>query len=76
MNTKFLIYISLFISKTHCEVVEITPENWDETVVNSGKSVFIKFFAPWCGHCKKLKPDWDLLGLLWGHNGHRRLAQL
>jgi len=61
MNTKFLIYISLFVSKTHGEVVEITPENWDETVVNSGKSVFIKFFAPWCGHCKKLKPDWDLL---------------
>tara|TARA_B100001989_G_C24549475_1_gene473281 strand:+ start:4587 stop:5243 length:657 start_codon:yes stop_codon:yes gene_type:complete len=62
MNTKLLIYISLFVSKTHGEVVEITPENWDETVVNSGKSVFIKFFAPWCGHCKKLKPDWDLLG--------------
>lgn len=62
MNTKFLIYISLFVSKTHGEVVEITPENWDETVVNSGKSVFIKFFAPWCGHCKNLKPDWDLLG--------------
>jgi len=39
--------------------VELTPENWDE--LTAGKSVFVKFFAPWCGHCKKMKPAWDSL---------------
>merc|ERR1712179_556520 len=38
---------------------ELTPATWDDAV--AGKTVFIKFFASWCGHCKKMKPDWDKL---------------
>eukprot|EP00586_Coscinodiscus_wailesii_P003453 CAMPEP_0172485374 /NCGR_PEP_ID=MMETSP1066-20121228/13431_1 /TAXON_ID=671091 /ORGANISM="Coscinodiscus wailesii, Strain CCMP2513" /LENGTH=217 /DNA_ID=CAMNT_0013250627 /DNA_START=44 /DNA_END=697 /DNA_ORIENTATION=+ len=39
--------------------IELTPDNYDAET--AGKTVFIKFFAPWCGHCKKMKPDWDTL---------------
>ena len=46
----------------YATVVELTSENWVKTVVQSQKHTFVKFFAPWCGHCKKLKPDWDELG--------------
>jgi len=45
--------------------VEITEDTFQKTVVQSGKMSFVKFYAPWCGHCKKLKPVWDQLSDLY-----------
>jgi protein disulfide isomerase family A protein 3 len=37
-------------------------KNFDDVVFNSGKDALIEFYAPWCGHCKKLTPIYDELG--------------
>merc|ERR1719446_638974 len=47
---------------------ELTADNFDAET--SGKSVFIKFLAPWRGHCKSMKPAWDkLMGEFSGNPG-------
>jgi len=39
---------------------ELTKATFSKTV-NAGKNGMVKFFQSWCGHCIKMKPDWDKL---------------
>lgn len=34
-------------------------KNFNEVVINNDKDTLIEFYAPWCGHCKKLGPVFE-----------------
>lgn len=40
---------------------KLVNKNFDELVINNPSNSFIKFYAPWCGHCKAMAEDWEKL---------------
>jgi len=52
---------------TSAEVLDLNPSTFDQHVDGSAPA-FVEFFAPWCGHCKKLAPEYEIVGKAFERN--------
>jgi protein disulfide-isomerase-like protein len=56
-----LIVAASLLASAQAEVIKLTESNFD-SYVDGSKHAFVEFFAPWCGHCKSLEPEWAIAG--------------
>ncbi|MCJ1334794.1 hypothetical protein MMC09_000059 [Bachmanniomyces sp. S44760] len=40
-------------------VLQVDGRNYDKLIAKSNQASIIEFYAPWCGHCKNLKPAYE-----------------
>jgi len=41
------------------KVAVLTQQNFEKLVTKSEAVWIVKFYAPWCGHCRSLQPEYD-----------------
>ena len=40
-------------------MIVLDDTNFDAAVYSSKDIWMVEFYAPWCGHCKALEPEWN-----------------
>ncbi len=52
-----------YFGPRHKFVIELSPDDFDDKtpwiLKTHNQTGMVMFYAPWCGYCKALKPEWE-----------------
>jgi|JI9StandDraft_2_1071091.scaffolds.fasta_scaffold96281_1 protein disulfide-isomerase A1 len=63
-------------AKQEGPVYVLVGKSFDEIVMDPTKDVLVEFYAPWCGHCKKIAPIYDEVAQKLSHNKNLIIAKM
>lgn len=63
-------------SSSLSSVYVLTAHTFQKEVIDNGMDVLVKFYAPWCGHCKRLAPIYEQLAMKFADNAKIRIAEI
>lgn len=58
------------------DVYVLVGKAFDQVVMDPTKDVLVEFYAPWCGHCKKLTPIYEEVARNLKHNKNLIIAKM
>lgn len=74
--TTILSALSVAASAVASHVVVADSSNFDDIVLNSGKTSFVKFYAEWCSHCQHMVPAWEQLAESYANNNAVQIVEI
>lgn len=57
-------------------VTVLSESNFKSEIVESDTDALVEFYAPWCGHCKKLTPEYEKVAAAYKNEAGVKVAKV